>query len=87
MLSNIVLVILGFYIIMSPFMMLYSVKLGFKMGQRPEKTAAEPVIPLPKRKKEPQVSKEVKRGFDILNNIDIYDGTSNGQKEIKNEQS
>ena len=57
------------------------------MAQRPEETAAEPAIKLPRRKKAAQMPDEVKRGFDILRNIDIYDGTANGQKEIGNEKS
>lgn len=85
MLSNIILMILGVYTVLSPFLMIYGIKLGFKMAQRPEETAAEPVIKLPKRRKTPQMSDEVKRGFEILRNIDIYDGTANGQKEIRHE--
>lgn len=85
MLFNIILAILGLYTVLSPFLIIYGIKLGFKMAQRPEETAAEPVIKLPRRRRTPQMSKEIKRGFDILHNIDIYDGTAYGQKEIKHE--
>lgn len=85
MLSNIILAILGLYTVLSPFLIIYGIKLGFKMAQRPEETAAEPVIKLPRRRKAPQMSEGIKRGFDILHNIDIYDGTAYGQKEIKHE--
>ena len=85
MLSNIILAILGLYTVLSPFLIIYGIQLGFKMAQRPEEAAAEPVIKLPRRKKTPQMSAEVRRGFEILRNIDIYDGTANGQKEIRHE--
>ena len=38
---------------------------------------------LPKIRKKPKQTAENKRLNDILSNLDVYDGTSNGQKEIK----
>ena len=38
---------------------------------------------LPKIRKKPKQTAENKRLNDILANIDVFDGTSNGQKEIK----
>lgn len=38
---------------------------------------------LPKIHKKPKQTAENKRLNDILSNLDVYDGTSNGQKEIK----
>ena len=41
-------------------------------------------VPVPRRKKKkPQVSPKEQRIIDILANIDAYDGTSKGQKPIK----
>ena len=38
---------------------------------------------LPKIRKKPKQTAENARLNDILSNLDVYDGTSNGQKEIK----
>lgn len=40
---------------------------------------------LPKIRKKTKQTAENKRLNDILSNIEAYDGTSNGQKEIRNE--
>lgn len=78
-------VILGLYTVLSPFLVIYGIKLGFKMATEPEEAASEPVFRTPKRRKSPKLPEDVKRDLDILHNIDVFDGTSKGQKEIKGE--
>jgi len=58
-------------------------KLGVKMAEKPEKVAEEPAFTLPKRTKKPEMPEEMKRDLAKLANIEQYDGTSNGQMEIK----
>lgn len=76
---NIVLIILGIYVLVSPFLMISCVKLGYEMGQ------VEPVTvnKIKRRHKKVKLSAEEQKALDILNNVDVYDGTSRGQREIK----
>ena len=83
MLSDILLVILGLYAISTPLWLMKAVKFGAKCGQTPEKVPEEPIFIVPKSKKEVEISAQMQRDLDTLENIAIYDGTSNGQKEIK----
>lgn len=83
MLSDILLVILGLYAISTPLWMMKAVKFGAKCGQTPEKIPEEPIFNVPKPKKEVEIPAEMQRDLDILENLAIFDGTPNGQKEIK----
>lgn len=47
-----------------------------------EKTE-EPKVKKENKKKRVKLAQEEQRALDILNNVDIYDGTEVGQKEIK----
>jgi len=83
MLYEIVTVILAIYAILSPLVILKAVQFGLKCAEKPAEVMSEPVMSLPKKTKKPELTDDMRRGIDILTNIDTYDGTSNGQKEIK----
>ena len=80
---NIIIIVLVIYAAVSQIFMLKAVKFGLKGAEKPEKAAEEPVFTLPEKKKEAKVSESEQRILDILGNIDAYDGTSAGQKEIE----
>lgn len=86
MLSDVVCIILAIYAILSPFWLIKAIKFGISMAEKPEEAAKEPVFTIPKKKEppvEPTLSPEEQKYIDILGNVDIFDGTENGQKEIK----
>ena len=76
------LLIFGAYIVISPFFMFFSFRYGFEIGVKMEKTAKLPKI-FPKKKKDRVLSEKQQRFIDELSNIERYDGTPFGQKEIK----
>jgi hypothetical protein len=67
-----------------PFIAVKCIRFGIKVAGKPESVAEEPLIKLPQKRKKPKVSKEEQQILDILGNIDAFDGTSKGQKEIGN---
>lgn len=81
--SNILVIIVIIYALLSQGFTIYAVKFGLKCAEKPGKVMEEPVFNLPKRKKEAKISESDQRVLDILSNIDAYDGTDTGQKEIK----
>ncbi len=83
MLFEILTMILAIYACLTPIIVLKSVQFGIKCAEKPEKASESEIFHLPKKKKKPEVSDDVRRELDVLANIDIYDGTSQGQKEIK----
>ena len=86
MLYEILMVILVVYAISSPLWVMKSIKFGVKFALDAEKTSREPVINIPKpKRKQPEVklSKEEQKIIDTLENINAFDGTETGQKEIK----
>ncbi len=85
MLSDVITLIMLVYIVLSPVLVIKSIKFGLRCAEKPEEAAEKPVFTPVRRKKEPEVPPEVQRGLDIIANIDAYDGTDNGQKEIKND--
>lgn len=56
---------------------------GVKIGRTKEEIVPEPFTAPKKRKKAKEVAKQTQKMNDILRNIDVYDGTSLGQKEIE----
>ena len=83
MLFEIITVILAIYAVLTPIWIMKSVKFGIKCAAKPAEAAEEPVFTLPEKKKDVKVPEEMQKTLDILENIEVYDGTSNGQKEIK----
>lgn len=78
MLSNIIVVILGLYVVLSPFLMLKFLKIGYKMGNSEKIETTKPKKPVKKR-----ISKKQLAMINSLANIEAYNGTPVGQKEIK----
>ena len=86
MLYEIIAIILALYAVSTPYWMIKAVKFGISVAEEPEKAAEEPIFNLPEKKEEPQpvvLTEEQQRMLDVLDNIDVFDGTSQGQKEIK----
>lgn len=81
--STIYLIIIVLFAIFSQIMTLYAVKFGLKIAEKPEKTAEEPFFNVPKKKKDPKMTPEEQRTMKILQNIDRYDGSANGQVKVK----
>lgn len=75
-------VILAVYVMMTPLFYYKAVKFGLRCAQKPEETGEE-VFHLPKKAKKPKMTPEEDRMVQILSNIDRYDGTPTGQKEVK----
>lgn len=75
------------YTLAIPLMVVKSIMLGVKLAEKPQETADKPVFTMPKirkkPKKKPKMTKEDQRNVAIMANIDAYDGTSNGQREIR----
>lgn len=82
MLYDVIFVILGLYAVFSPVIVVYNIKLGYKLANEGERVSKEPVFSVPKRKKKPKVPDEMRNDLTILQNIATYDGTSNGQRKI-----
>lgn len=83
MLYNIILLaVIVAYAFLSPFAIVKLIKFGMMISEKPEKAVDTPVFVKP-RKKEPKLTAEEQRTLDVLSNIDAYDGTGFGQKEIK----
>lgn len=86
MLYEILSVILVLYAVLSPFWVIRAIKFGLSIVENPQEAAEEPVFTLPKTKKKAksaELPKEIQQTYDILDNIETYDGTDVGQKEIK----
>ena len=87
--SVILLAVVVAYAFLSPFFIIKLIKFGMVISEKPEKAVDTPVFIKP-RKKEPKLTAEEQRALaekqralDVLANIDAYDGTGFGQKEIK----
>lgn len=90
MLSDILLIILVVYVMYIPVFIIEVVKFGAKLASKPEEAAEIPVLNIIFPKKKEEKKKEQKAAnqaledtIAMLENIDAYDGTSMGQKEIK----
>lgn len=78
MLFDVILVLLAVCVALLPFFIRTNTE------SASEKREISDVLPIPKKKKRnPTVSPQEQKILDILRNIDAYDGTSNGQKPIK----
>ena len=83
MIIDILLIILVVYAICTPFIVLKAVKFGMKLVDKPEKVAEEPLFSVPTPKKKPKMTAEEDRMYQILRNIDRYNGTSQGQVKVE----
>ena len=84
MLFNILFVFLVLYVMAMPILVIKYIKFGLMIADEPEKAAEKPVFNVPKFHRKPKLTAEQKKAIDIMQNLDIFDGTSLGQKEIKN---
>lgn len=83
MLYNIIITILGLYAVLSPFFMLKFLKIGYKMGNLEEIRERRIILNRSISRKRKTTDKEREQIEDSLANIEAYNGTSSGQKEIK----
>jgi len=83
MLFNFIFVILVLYIISTPYFYFKAMKFGMKIADKPEEAAEMPFFNVPEKKDKPKMTPMQDRETQILNNIDRYDGTSNGQVKVK----
>lgn len=72
---NILMTIAVAYIMVLPFLLFNMVCYRF--------SGTKPVVKPKKNKKPAGISPEERKIFDIMANIEAYDGTSNGQRPIK----
>ena len=84
MLFNILFVFLVLYVMAMPILVIKYIKFGLMIADEPEKAAEKPVFNVPKFHRKSKLTPEQKKAIAIMQNLDIFDGTSLGQKEIKN---
>lgn len=84
MLFNILLIFLVVYIVVLPFITIRIIKFGLKVAVKPKEAVSEPIFNVKAYKKAPKLSPEDKRRIAIMQNVEAFDGTGFGQKEIKN---
>lgn len=82
MLYDVIFGVLAIYAMLTPLMVIKSIKYGIKLAENPKEVAEAPIFNVPKPKAKPKMSPEQKKAMQILSNIEAYDGTSLGQKEI-----
>ena len=78
--------IIVIFAIITEIMLVKAFHYGVQVGKSKESAVPEPFPAVKrdnKKRKTLETSTEIKRMNDILNNIDVYDGTPIGQKEIK----
>lgn len=86
MLYEILSVILVLYAVLSPFWVIRAVQFGLSIVENPQEAVKEPVFTMPKTKKkakDAKLPKEIQQAYDVLDNIEVYNGTDVGQKEIE----
>ena len=83
MLYDVIFILLVLYAFSTPFFVFKAIRFGMSVWDEPEEVKEQTIFHLPKRKKKPKMTAEEERTTQILKNIDRYDGTPNGQVEIK----
>lgn len=86
MLYDVIFCVLVGYALVTPIFYVKAVKFGIRLTEEPEKVSREDELTtfnVPKPKRKPKMTPEEDRATQILANIDRYDGTSAGQKEIR----
>lgn len=86
MLSNVIQIILIIYACLVPFLIAKAIEFGIKIGKNSESVPEGVIFNLKPPKKKAKMTAEESRTAQILANIDRYDGTPNGQVEVKNGQ-
>lgn len=84
MLYSILFAVLVGYALCTTIIAVMSIQFGMSLTHKAEKVEEKPVFfNLPKKRKKAKTTPEQEIAMAILANIDAYDGTSNGQREIK----
>ena len=85
MFYEILTIVLAVYVMATPYFYAKAIKFGMKITEDPQEALPELDFSfnIPKAKKKPQMTPEEDRTYQILSNIDRYDGTSFGQKEVR----
>lgn len=90
MLSDVLLAAFAIHVMCTPIFMAKALKYGIRLVSKPEEAADAPVLNIKMPKKKPKPTKEqeeaarmVEATMKILDNVDAYDGTGLGQKEIR----
>lgn len=84
MLYSILFAVLVAYVLCTPVLVVKSIQFGMSLSRSVEKNEEKPIFfNIPKKKSKPKMTPEQETTMAILANIDMYDGTSNGQREIK----
>lgn len=81
--TDILLIVLIAYALMTPYFYTKAVKFGMKLVDKPEKVAEEAIFNVPIPKKKPKMSPEEDRRAQILANINNYNGSSEGQRKVE----
>lgn len=84
MLYELIVLFLCILVGIMPFITLKVLKTGYKLAEKPE-TAEEPVFNMPKVRRRPKMDRDTQVWLEEMTNINNYDGTGFGQKEIKHE--
>lgn len=74
MLSDILMIIFGLYVMFSPFLMVYCIKFGARMAIKPEEEADEPTIDVKLPRRKAKLSPEDKANVSVLREIEKFDG-------------
>lgn len=82
MLFDVLFVAMVIYTMITPFFYVKAIKFGMDLWEDPD-DAGFFDFHLPKKPKEVEISDADKRTMQILQNIDRYDGTPNGQVKVK----
>lgn len=80
---TVLLIILVAYAVVSPYFYAKALKFGMKLGDNPEVAVNEPIFNVPTPKKKPKMTSEEDRMYQILRNIDNYNGTPQGQVKVE----
>lgn len=83
--ESVLCIVLAIIAILMPIITLIAVKLGFRLAEKPEEAIKEPIFNVPKPKRKPKVDKQTQIMLDELENINAYNGTGFGQKDIEYE--
>ena len=76
---NFLFVVLILYAMVSPYLF---IKFGMKIAEKDDNRAETPIFNVPRPKKKPEMTKRDRQNLQKWHNIDIYNGTSNGQVKI-----
>lgn len=89
-LSDALFVAFAAYVMCTPIFLAKALKYGIRLASKPEEAADDSVLNIKMPKKKPKPTKEqeeavrmVEATMKILDNVDAYDGTGLGQKEIR----